>query len=194
MIVNFHQYREDVKKSVLTWLESIDVSVYPFDYAWLVYALSSDGVENNPFFDKYLTSLVSWSNSSEAWKYDRNLGALSLLSYFLKIKGASEWKELSSGIVSRLEPLIEKTVKKKLTKHSILNTPEQFFAVIIGNKENFPARINQPLQDSLLPNTLIEISMSWRIVCLISPINRGKRTQAFSMQAGKFILLKTDYF
>ena len=137
MIVNFHRYRMDVKRSVLTWLESIDVSVHPFDYAWLVYALSRDGVERNPFFDKYLTSLVSWSNSSDAWKYDRNLGALSLLSYFLKIKGGSGWKELSDRIVSRLEPLIEKTARRKLTKHSILNTPEQFFAIIIGNKENF---------------------------------------------------------
>lgn len=145
MIVNFHQYRADIKRSVLTWLESIDVSDHPFDYAWLVYALSCDGVEHNTLFDKYLTSLVSWSNSRDAWKYDRNLGALSLLSYFLKIKGVSGWNELSGRIVSRLEPLIEKTARK-LAKHSILNTPELFFAVIIGNKENFEEKFVEKLK------------------------------------------------
>ena len=133
MIFNFYTYKEEIKGSILRWLGNIDVFEHPSDYAWLVYALSCDGVINNPLFDKYFDSLRKWALNDEIWKTDRNLSVLSIVSYLIQKKGSSDWKELSDKIVSRLKTLMD----KEFTKYSIFNTPEQLYAITLGNKQNF---------------------------------------------------------
>lgn len=142
MIFNFHTYKEEIKGSILRWLGNIDVFEHQSDYAWLVYALSCDGVDNNPLFDKYFDSLRKWSLNDEIWKPDRNLSVLSIVSYLTQKKGSSEWQELSDRIISRLKTLID----KEFTKYSIFNTPEQLFAIILGNKQNFGEDLTEKLK------------------------------------------------
>lgn len=129
-MLNFHSYKEKLKQSIVRRKTTLDISAYPLDWAWLTYALSQDGIENNPLFSEALAGLLGWAFSESAWAQERNLAALGLCTYLMP--NDDRRRSLVGSILDKLDSLLAKEVGK----FSLLNDPEQVFCIILGVKGN----------------------------------------------------------
>ena len=120
---NFHQLREKVRREIGKRIVDLEISTHPLDSAWLLYALSLDGRENNPIFEQYMNLLEKWALSEEAGKKKRDMAPLSICG-FLTTKS-----EIKETIVKKVKELLEDVFPKVSTRFNILNDPEQVFCV-----------------------------------------------------------------
>ncbi|MCL4458414.1 MAG: TIGR02391 family protein [Chloroflexi bacterium] len=128
VMLNFYSYKEKLKQAIVRRKAALDGLTHPLDWAWLTYALSQDGIANNPLFSESLAGLLSWAFSESAWSQERNLAALGLCAHLMG--NDNRRYALIDKILSKLDSLLVKEVGK----FSLLNDPEQVFCVILGVK------------------------------------------------------------
>lgn len=123
--INFHQWKQNIRQVLLMKARVIADEWDPFIAAWLCYALSLDGFENNQPLLDLLDRLKRWLKE-DVWSYERNLGPIALCLRFLKIREGSPPKEVVTQFVDRVGAL---KADKKL---SLLCDPEQVFLLALG--------------------------------------------------------------
>lgn len=127
--LNFFSHREEIKRALIMNKEFIDPFKYPNDWAWITYAFSKDGKENNPLFDDALQNLTKWALSDTSISQDRHLAPLSLCCYLAREE--KNRKLIAEKIISKLNQLFDKDIDK----FSVLNEPTQIFCIILGIKD-----------------------------------------------------------
>jgi uncharacterized protein (TIGR02391 family) len=179
MMLNFYAYREETKRNLLRRWERLDLSEYPLDWAWIVYALSLDGTVQNPFLDQAVDQALRWVSSETAWEYERNLGALGLLCLVLHKANAKEWDNLGTRIVARLRELIDREVGK----FSRLNDPDIVFGVTIGVVTMLPSDSQERLQQHCLQSAQTG-NLRRRLLFLAAVIELGASLSPVSLPSG----------
>jgi len=162
-MINFFQFKEELKKRIFERLEKTDPIKHPTDWAWLTYASSHDGIKNNPIFKCALEALEKWALSQDAGKQERHLAPLSIYVNFAKTN--KNFEEIRKKAIF----IFVKSIEKEITKFSPLNDPEQVFSLSLiskhipeenrkGLKRVIQKRINGRLLRSILYKaSLIEI-------------------------------------
>lgn len=74
--VDFHQWKQNIRQVLLTKANAADDEWDPFVAAWLCYARSIDGIENNQLLLDLLDRMRRWLEE-DVWSYERSLGASS---------------------------------------------------------------------------------------------------------------------
>ena len=134
---NFHQLQEKMRKEIVKRITNLEISAYPLDSAWLLYALSLDGKEGNLIFEKYIDLLEKWSLSEEAGRKKRDVAPMSICG-FLTTK-----LEVKETIIKKVIELLEDTLSKVSTRFNILNDPEQVFcaSLLLKDHEDLKRRV-----------------------------------------------------
>lgn len=123
--LNFHRWKQDIRQVLLARGETISSEWDPFVAAWLCYALSVDGIENNQPLLSLLDRIRRWLEE-EAWSYERNLGPIALSLWLLGKRGDFPSSEFTERLVERIRTL---NADEKL---SLLRDPEQVFLLALG--------------------------------------------------------------
>lgn len=123
--VNFHQWKEEIRRALFRKVEAINDGWDPFIAAWLGYAFSIDGPENNQPLLDLLNRMERWLEE-DVWSYERNLGPIALILWLLKKTGGSIQQEFVAQFVDKVRAL---DADKKL---SLLLDPEQVFLLVLG--------------------------------------------------------------
>jgi uncharacterized protein (TIGR02391 family) len=127
--LNFFSHGKEIKRALIEHKEFIDPFKYPNEWAWITYAFSKDGKENNPLFEDALNDLTKWALTDESISQDRHLAPLSLCCYLAsENKGR---KLITEKIINKLNQFFDKDIDK----FSVLNDPTQIFCIIVGIKE-----------------------------------------------------------
>jgi uncharacterized protein (TIGR02391 family) len=127
-MINFYQYRDKLKRGIISRLDKLDSRRDFNDLAWIAYALAQDGEDNNPFFRKAFCELKKWAGSEEAGNQDRHLAPLCIYAYFEK-NGENKHEALK-----KINLILKKLFKKEIYKFSPLNDPEQVFCISLISK------------------------------------------------------------
>jgi uncharacterized protein (TIGR02391 family) len=123
--VNFHQLRQDLRQVLLATADQMAIEWDPFLVAWLCYALSTDGIQNNQPLQNLLDRMRRWLQE-EAWSYDRNLGPVGFSLWLLQKAGDALEPESVSKFVQKLATM---NADQKL---SLLRDAEQVFLMALG--------------------------------------------------------------
>lgn len=123
--VNFHQWKVEIRRLLLRKAETVNDGWDPFIAAWLGYAFSVDGLENNQPLLDLLNRMERWLEEG-AWSYERNLGPIAWSLWLLKETGRSLQGKFVAQFVDKVLVL---NADKKL---SILRDPEQVFLLALG--------------------------------------------------------------
>ena len=124
--INFHQYREELKKVLLAWRDQLSTQWDAFTAVWIAYALSQEGLEGNALLEEIAGALEPWRKEDESWKYQRNLGPLAFC-YWL------ERQMRASSDVTVVTKLSTKVKSLRDDNHlSLLRDPEQVFLLALG--------------------------------------------------------------
>lgn len=123
--VNFHQWKEETRRVLFKKAEAINDRWDPFIAAWIGYAFSIDGLENNQPLLELLNRMERWLKEY-AWSYERDLGPIALYLWLLKNIGQPHYQDFISQFVNKVHAL---NADEKL---SILRDPEQVFLLSLG--------------------------------------------------------------
>jgi len=123
--VNFHQWKEEIRRVLFRKTEAINDGWDPFIAAWLGYAFSIDGLENNQPLLDLLNRMERWLQE-DVWSFERNLGPIAWYLWLLKKTGQSLQQEFVAQFADRVCSL---DADKKL---SLLRDPEQVFFLALG--------------------------------------------------------------
>ncbi len=134
--INFHQYREELKKVLLAWRDQLSTQWDAFTEVWIAYALSQEGLEGNALLEEIAGTLQRWRNEDESWKYQRNLGPLAFCCWLERQMGTS----CDVTIITRLSTMVMNL--RDDYRLSPLRDPEQVFLLALGLsvvKEEIPS-------------------------------------------------------
>jgi uncharacterized protein (TIGR02391 family) len=124
--INFHQYREELKKVLLAWTDQLSTQWNAFTAVWIAYALSQEGLEGNALLEEIAGTLQRWRNEDESWKYQRNLGPLAFCCWL-------ERQMKVSSDVTVVTKLSTRVMSLRDDNHlSLLRDPEQVFLLALG--------------------------------------------------------------
>jgi len=135
--INFHQYREELKKVLLAWRDQLSTQWDAFTEVWIAYALSQEGLEGNALLEEIAGTLQRWRNEDESWKYRRNLGPLAFCCWLERQMGTS----CDVTIITRLSTMVM-NLRDDNNRLSLLRDPEQVFLLALGLsvvKEEIPS-------------------------------------------------------
>lgn len=127
-MINFYTYKEDVKRALIRRKEQLNIDDYPLDWAWITYAFSCEGTEDNPLLEPMLQQASVWVASEKALEYDRNIGALGIFCFVLSKAKHKNYEKINNLILEKVKDL----TSKKLHKFHPLNDPEIVFGLSIG--------------------------------------------------------------
>ena len=143
---NFYELRERIKKEIVKRIAAnLDITMYPLDSAWLLYALSLDGEENNPFFEQYMNLLERWVLLEKTGRKNRDMAPLSICG-FLSTK--SNVREIAIKKVNRI---VNNAFLKVIIRFNVLNDPEQVFcaSLLLKNEEDIKKKIVDTIKKSI---------------------------------------------
>nr|BAL57128.1 hypothetical conserved protein [uncultured prokaryote] len=123
--VNFHRWKQAIRQVLLAQAETVEDEWDPFVAAWLCYALSLDGIENNQLLTGLLERMKRWLEE-DAWSYERNLGPIAFALWLFKERGDSLPSESAGELVRKVCAL---NADDKL---SLLRDAEQVFLLALG--------------------------------------------------------------
>lgn len=135
MTINFHDFKTEIKRAIITRKDKIDAFNYPNDWAWLTYTFSKDGKENNPLFKDALDNLSKWALSEASESQDRYLAPLSLCSYLIDDE---KQRVLLIDKIDKIVKKLDVILAKDIDRFSVLNDPSQVFCITLGTKSKFP--------------------------------------------------------
>lgn len=124
--VNFHQWKEEIRRVLFRKAGAINDGWDPFIAAWLGYAFSIDSVEHNQPLLELLNRMKRWLEEGDVWSYERNLGPIACYLWLLKKTAQSLEQEFVAQFVDK----VHATSPDK--KSSILRDPEQVFLLALG--------------------------------------------------------------
>jgi len=134
--INFHQYREELKKVLLARRDQLDTEWDAFTAAWIAYALSQEGIQGNVPLKDIAGTLQRWSGEEQSWEQHRNLGPLAFSCWLERQMGTS----CDVTIVTRLSTMVMGL--RDDYRLSLLRDPEQVFLLALGLsvvKEEIPS-------------------------------------------------------
>jgi len=134
--INFHQYREELKKVLLARGDQLDTEWDVFTAAWIAYALSQEGIQGNAPLKEIAVTLQRWRDEEQGWEQHRNLGPLAFSCWLERQMGTS----CDDTIVTRLSTKV-KSLRDDY-RLSLLRDPEQVFLLALGLsvvKEEIPS-------------------------------------------------------
>lgn len=123
--VNFHQWKEEIRRALFRKAETMNDGWDPFIAAWLGYAFGIDGFENNQPLLDLLNRMERWLEE-DAWSYERNLGPIAWYLWLLNKTGQRFQQECVAQFAANVHAL---NTDKKL---SLLRDPEQVFLLALG--------------------------------------------------------------
>jgi uncharacterized protein (TIGR02391 family) len=134
--INFHQYREELKKVLLARGDQLDTEWDVFTAAWIAYALSQEGIQGNAPLKEIAVTLQRWRDEEQGWEQHRNLGPLAFSCWLERQMGTS----CDDTIVTRLSTKVKSL--RDDCRLSLLRDPEQVFLLALGLsvvKEEIPS-------------------------------------------------------
>lgn len=124
--LDFHGYRLKIKRVILARLDSLLREWDPFVAAWIAYAISFDGLQDNPPLDDLADRLKRWAAQDSSWEQQRNLGALAFNCWLQKRMGRS----YDTKIITKLSEAVKQLDTDY--KLSLLRDAEQVFLLSLG--------------------------------------------------------------
>ncbi len=126
--LNLLQYRESVKRALLTRKNELDQEWDPFVASWLAYAFVHEEGAQSLLLQETSQRLVSWSNGSSAWEYKRNIGPLLFLIWLSK----QIQYPISDSYVEKVIGMFQELSTGRDDRFSPLRFPEQVFLMALG--------------------------------------------------------------
>jgi uncharacterized protein (TIGR02391 family) len=123
--INFHQYREELKKVLLARRDQLDTEWDAFTSAWIAYALSQEGIQGNAPLKEIAVTLQRWRGEEQSWEQHRNLGPLAFSCWLERQMGTS----CDDTIITRLSTKV-KSLRDDY-RLSLLRDPEQVFLLAL---------------------------------------------------------------
>ncbi len=124
--IDFHKYRELLKKELLARKASLASRWDPFLASWIAYGLSADGIQNNSLLTDLAAWIERWAAETRVWESQRNLGPLAFFCWLQRQQG----KPCDPEFISKLsERVIALNTDRRL---SLLRDPEQVFLLALG--------------------------------------------------------------
>lgn len=126
--INFHQYRTELRRSLLVRLESLSNEWDPFNAAWICYALSSEGIENNQELMELHNRMLRWleEEKDNLWEVQRNLGPVAAVIWLCKKRDLEEKPDIVATLGEKVKQLSADD------KWSPLRDPEQVYLLALG--------------------------------------------------------------
>ena len=123
--LDFYEYRDEIRKTLLRHKSELDVVWDPFKAAWLAYAIACEGTENNPYLAELIDSLGRWAHEPKILQFRRYLGPLFLWVYLRGKQGQVPTEAVQHALKELNSLNIE-------SKFSPLRDPEQVFLISLG--------------------------------------------------------------
>jgi len=128
--INFYKYREELKNILLSQVQSALENKDLFNVAWICYAFSAEGIENNrQLIELYKIMQRYIEEERELWDSQRNLGPIGAVLWLQRKLKLGYKKETDSEFIKRIKKI------KSNDKLSPLCNPEQFFLLTLGVKQ-----------------------------------------------------------
>lgn len=162
--VNFYQWKQNIRQVLLIKAETIDDEWDPFVAAWLCYALSIEGIENNQPLLDLLDRMRRWLEQEDVWSYERNLGPVALGLWLFKKTGDSLPQDFVTYFESKVVGL---NAEEKL---SILRDPEQVFLLASGASAGSSESVKNHLID--LANAQIKYGLLRRRILYAAALRK----------------------
>ncbi|GAB4370765.1 MAG: hypothetical protein Kow0042_13170 [Calditrichia bacterium] len=145
--VDFYKYRIELRRVLLTQMQSLADVWDPFIAAWTCYAVSADGIENNLLLAELCERMRRWIEEENIWAVQRNIGAIGLTLWLCEELHCDLKAEIAAQLSERIQQLNADET------WSPLRDPEQVFLLALGFK-----RIeNEPTKEHLKNISLQEI-------------------------------------
>ncbi|MDR7415279.1 MAG: TIGR02391 family protein [Armatimonadota bacterium] len=126
--VDFYHYRRELRQALLRELEVLKDRWDPFAAAWLGYALSVEGTENNQPFEELVLKIRKWVEEEQVWDVHRNVGPIAAAFWLNRKAGRS--LELEPEWFARLSDKVQQLGADD--RWSPLRDPEQVFLLSLG--------------------------------------------------------------
>lgn len=133
--VDFHGHRYKVKQVILARLDSLSREWDPFVAAWIAYAISLDGLQNNPPLEELADRLERWAAQDGSWQWQRNLGPLAFNCWLQECMGRS----YNANVITKLSEAVKRLDADH--KLSLLRDAEQVFLLALGLRAAEDARL-----------------------------------------------------
>jgi len=135
--IDFYKLKEELLKEIVRRIGAKEIGI---EYTWLLYALSSNGRENNPIFEEKLREVDKQILSGVLGKQDRDLAPICLGLLLSKDESVKEKAE------SMTLAIIERSINKVDFKFNVLNDSEQVFFLSL-NKDKLPPEESYKLRE-----------------------------------------------
>jgi uncharacterized protein (TIGR02391 family) len=167
-MINFYQYKAEIKIAILKRKETLDAHSHPNEAAWLAYALLADGRENNELLKGMVKELLRWALSEGSDIHDRNLCPLSLCC--LLADSEEQRQSIRERIIRKLGSLLA----KDLERFSILNDPVQVFSISLATAPLLATPLKKQLAD-LCKKNLSETKIIRQVFFTASLVELGEK-------------------
>jgi len=124
--INFHQYQRELKQALLVRRDQLGTEWDAFIAAWIAYALSREGIQDNVPLAELADTLRRWVSEDQSWKYHRNLGPIA---FYCWLKRQID-RPCDVTLVTKLSARVKSLQSDG--KLGLLSDPEQVFLLALG--------------------------------------------------------------
>lgn len=134
--IDFHEYRDLIKRELLARKASLVSEWDPFLASWIAYGLGVDGIQNNSPLTDLAGWIERWAAESRSWGSQRNLGPLAFSCWLQRQQG----KPCDPERIAKLSERV--TALNPDNRLSLLRDPEQVFLLALGLSLNEEAKVH----------------------------------------------------
>jgi hypothetical protein len=147
MLINFEQYRDEVKHALLARKGQVEKVWDPFIASWLAYAFVDETDLHSPPFQDLFQRLDVWSHKEDAWEWKRNIGPLFFIAWLRKQQNLPISEIYTTKAIQMLENL------KPDDRFSPLRAQDQIFLIALGVSAMSQVRAKEYLR-SFIPSQI----------------------------------------
>jgi hypothetical protein len=126
MLINFEQYRDEVKHALLARKSQVEQVWDPFIASWLAYAFVDETDLYAPPFQDLFQRLDAWSQEENAMQWKRNIGSLLFVAWLRKLQNLPIREIHIHKAIQMLETL------NPDDRFSPLRAQDQIFLIALG--------------------------------------------------------------